>query len=398
MRQVLSTLGRGLRWLNAHPAVQACLAILLMVVAFPHARLPLSLFLIGAVQLDDVNTITTKDIMPGVADNFFKSGPVTAYMRTRFNRKWVGPQIQENYLYKPMKGGAYKKGAQFDVTKRQVASGLLFTPRYYDVNVTEYLEDLEVEQTGPHAMFSRIKLDMSTAALSMSAILEIAFFHHGQALAGDDRSAELNGAEEALTNGVDQTVFGNTFAAYGGQTRADVAPALNSPTGLIAASAGPSLMFRVLEHSFMSCVLGSERPKVGYTSNRGLGFIAENFSPQQKIDVMDPEINWPGFKFNTATILASQYFPGQDGVNDPDLGNYLTTATQGESLMWLNPGPQGEDAYIRFFIAQSPKFAFGFTGFKGARDDNMVSGQILFAGNYTFRSPRLSRWLYGFTR
>jgi hypothetical protein len=148
----------------------------------------------------------------------------------------------------------------------------------------------------------------------------------------------------------------------------------------------------------MSCVIGSERPKVGYTSNRGMGFIAENFSPQQKIDVMDPEINWPGFKFNTATILASQYFPGQDGVNDPDLGNYSTTAAQGESLMWLNPGPQGDDAYIRFFIAQSPKFAFGFTGFKGARDDNMVSGQILFAGNYTFRAPRLSRWLYGFTR
>lgn len=55
-------------------------------------------FLVGIVQLDDVNTITTKDIMPGVADNFFKSGPVMAYLRARFNRKWAGPQIQENYL------------------------------------------------------------------------------------------------------------------------------------------------------------------------------------------------------------------------------------------------------------------------------------------------------------
>jgi hypothetical protein len=129
-----------------------------------------------------------------------------------------------------------------------------------------------------------------------------------------------------------------------------------------------------------------------------MGFIAENFSPQQKIDVLDPEINWPGFKFNTATIMASQYFPSQDGVNDPDLGNYLTTATQGESLLWLNPGPQGDDAYLRFYIAQSAKFAYGFTGFKGARGDNMVSGQILFAGNLTGRAPRLSRWTYGYTR
>lgn len=395
--QHFSTAGR---WLRDHPRL-TFLAVWL--VAF--ALLPglsttlLTLPLVfGIVQLDDVNTITTKDIMPGVADNFFKSGPVTAYLKARFTRKWVGPQIQENYLYKPMKGGAYKKGGVFDLTKRQVASGILFTPRYYDVNITEYLEDLEVEQTGPRAMFSRLKLDMSTAALTMSSILEIAFYHHGQALAGDDRSAEINGLEEILNDGVNASVFGNIFPSYGGQTRVDVSPALNSPTGLIAASAGPSLMFRPLEHSFMSCVIGSERPRAGITSNRGMGFIAENFSPQQKVDVLDPEINWPGFKFNTATIMASQYFPSQDGVNDADIGNYLTTATQGESLMWLNPGPQGDDAYLRFYIAQSQKFAMGFTGFKGARGDNMVSGQILFAGNLTGRSPRLSRWLFGFTR
>lgn len=398
MTAIWTILRRGLDALVTHPRLTA-LAVLALAVLTGHAHALLGVPLIfGAIQLDDVNTITTKDIMPGVADNFFRSGPVTAYMRARFTRKWVGPQIQENYLYKPMKGGAYKKGAQFDITKQQVASGLLFTPRYYDVNVTEYLEDLEVEQTGPHAMFSRIKLDMSTAALTMSSILEIAFFHHGQNLAGDDRSAELNGAEEALTDGTSATMFGNTFLSYGGQTRVDVSPALNSPTGLVAASAGPSLMFRVLEHSFMSTVIGQERPKAAFTSNRGMGFIAENFSPQQKIDVMDPEINWPGFKFNTASILASQYAPSQDGVNDANLGNYLATATQGEPLVWVNPGPQGEDAFIRFYIAQSPKFAFGFTGFKGARDDNMVAGQILFAGNYTFRSPRLSRWLFGFTR
>lgn len=349
-----------------------------------------------AVLLDDVNTITTKDILPGVADNFFKSGPVSAYFKNRFTRKWIGPQIQANYLYKPMAGGSYKKGAQFNLTKRQVASGILFTPRYYDVNVTEYLEDLEVEQVGPHAMFSRVKLDMSTAALTMSAILEIAFWHHGQALAGDDRSGEINGLEEILNDGVNASLFGNVFPSYGGQTRADVAPALNSPTGLVAASAGPSMTFRVLEHSFMSTVIGPERPLAGVTTNRGMGFIAENFSPQQKIDVMAPEINWPGFKFNTATIMASQYAPGQDGVNDPDLGNYLLAT--GEAFAWFNPGPQGDDAYIKFFIAQSPKFAFGFTGFKGARDDNMVAGQILYAGNLVGISPRLSRILFGFIK
>lgn len=345
------------------------------------------------IQLDPVNTVATKKILPGVVDNFFKSGPLIAYLKTRFNRRWTGPLIQENFMYGvPGKGGAYKKGAQFNTVQQQNKTGMLFGPRYYNVNVTEFLEDLEVEMAGPTAAFSQLKVDLSAAAIQMSSILEIAGYHNGQNVGGVDRTAEINGLEEALTDGVNTTLFGNVFASYGCQTRASVAPALNSPVGLIPVS-NTTTSFRVLEHSFMSCTIGAERPKLGLTSNRMMGFIAETFSPQQKIDVLDPEINWPGMKFNTATIVVSQYIPSQDGVNDPNLGDY---SAESESLLWLNPGPQGDDAYLRLYIAQSPKFAFGFTGFKGARDDNQVSGQILFGGNFTDRSPRLGRWLYGF--
>lgn len=348
-----------------------------------------------AVQLDDVNTVTTKTIMPGVVDNFFKAGPLIAYLKTRFSRKWIGPQIQENYMYAPMRGGSYLKGGTFNISKRQTRTGMLFTPRYYETNVTEFLEDIEVEQTGPNAMFSVVKTDMAEAALTLSAILEIAMFHHGQALAGDDRSAEINGLEEALTTTGATTWTGATFPSYGGQTRADVNGALNSPTGLITASL-PSMSFRGLQHSYLSVCIGNEHPAIGVTTNRGLGYISEAFLPHQIVDVVDPEINWPGLKFNQARIVVSQYAPGADGVNDADLGNYLASA--GETFWWLNPGPQGEDAYLRLYIAQSPKFAFGFTGFKGARDDNMVSGQILFAGNFTCRAPRLNRGLYAIAK
>lgn len=346
------------------------------------------------ILLDDVNTVTTKTIMPGVVDNFFRSGPVIAYMKNRFTRKWLGPTIQENYMYAPMRGGAYKKGATFNTTKRQTRSGILFTPRYYECNVTEFLEDTEVEMVGPNAMFNIVKTDMAEAALTLSAILEIAIFQNGQNVGGVDRTAEINGLEEILTDGTNATWTGKTFTSYGGQDRASVGSALNSPTGLINPS-NTSTSWRVLMHSYMSCVLGPEHPVIGVTTNRELGFISETFLPHQIIDVVDPEINWPGLKFNQARIVVSQYAPGQDGVNDPDLGNYNAA---GETFWWLNPGPQGDNAYLRLYIAQSPKFAFGFTGFKGARDDNMVAGQILFGGNFTGRAPRLSRALYGFTR
>jgi hypothetical protein len=352
-----------------------------------------------AIQLDDVNTVVTKEITPGVVDGYFRAGPVIAMAKSRFTRKWIGPQIQENFMFKPMKGGAYKKGSTFDVTRRQTRTGMLFTPRYYQVNVTEFLEDLEVEMAGPRAAFSVIRTDMQQAALTMSAILEIACMQHGQSLgAGLDRSAELNGFEEALNDGINASWNGNVFPSYGGQTRADVAPALTPPTGLVPALNG-SVLYRVLRHSYFSTIIGNEAPTTGITTNRMMGFIAENFLPHQVVDTTQPEINWPGLKFDKATIMMSQYAPGQDGVNDPDLGNYstATAANPGETFTWLNWGPQGDDAYIRLYIAQSAKFAFGFTGFKGARDDNQVSGQILFAGNLTVKALRLSRQLYGFT-
>src|SRR5712671_2625650 len=124
------------------------ISLLLALLAFWHgSTLPL-VFAMGPILLDDVNTVTTKTIMPGVVDNFFKAGPLIAYLKSRFTRKWIGPQIQENYMYAPMKGGAYKKGATFNILKRQTRSGMLFTPRYYEVNLTEFLEDIEVEQVG----------------------------------------------------------------------------------------------------------------------------------------------------------------------------------------------------------------------------------------------------------
>ncbi len=348
-----------------------------------------------APQLDEVNTVTQKKILPGVVDNYFKAGPVIAKLKTRYSRRWNGPQIQENFLYDSPAAGSYRKGSTFSLLRKQTKTGLLFTPRYYQVSVTEYLEEIEVEQAGDMAMFSTVKQDLDEAALAISACLEIAAFHHGQPIVGDDRSADINGFEEAFTDGVNQTWTGKTFPSYGGQARSGVGAALNSPLGVINTPLVTQTSFRTLHHSYLSAVIGKEHPELGITTTREMGFIAETFLPHQLVDVRSPEIDWPGFKMNQATIVASQYCPGQDGVNDANLGNYNAAY---ETFWWLNFGPQGEDAYLRLHIAASPKFAFGFTGFKGARGDNMVAGQILFAGNMSVRTPRLQRALYGFTR
>ncbi len=350
-----------------------------------------------APQLDEVNTVTQKKILPGVVDNYFKAGPVIAMLKTRYNRRWNGPQIQENFLYDSPQARSYKPGATFPLIRKQTKTGLLFTPRYYRVSVTEYLEMIEVELAGDNAMWNTVTQDLNEASLAISACIEIAAFHHGQNLGvSDDRSGDINGLEEAFTNQTDATWTGAVFPNYGGQARSGVGVALNSPTGIISSPNVAQTSFNVLNQSYLSAVIGKEHPQLAVTTTRQMGFIANTFFHHQLIDTKNPEIDWPGFKLNQATIVSSQYCPGADGVNDENLGNYLSS--NGETLWFLNFGPSGENAYIRLHIAASPKFAFGFTGFKGARGDNMVAGQILFAGNITVRTPRLQRALYGFTR
>lgn len=361
-------------------------------------------------NLDELNVATQFNIMPDIADGFFKSGPLMRYFKENRMRTFPGGLgIQENFLFRPMIGGAYKKGGQFDNTRVQTKAGGQFEMKKYYVSVPEYLEDIEIELRTPHAVFDTVRTDLATAAATLSAILEIALFHHGQDLSGtggEDRSAHINGMSEALNDGIAASWDGTTFPSYGGQARVDVNGALTPAGGKLAATDpdpevaanvdGP-VNFHVLEHSYQSCVIGDETPKLAVTTNRCMGYISENEYPKQRLtDTKEPVIGWPGVSFKDAVIVESQYCPGQDGKDDPNIGNYLDS--DGETFWWLNPGGEGDDALIRLWIAESAKFQFGFTGFKGARDDSMVAGQILFGGNAVWRNVRLMRGLHGITR
>lgn len=382
----------GRSWLRPTLAFITLITLILHPLAHGALAAPL---LLGSINLDPVNTAVTKNIMPGCADDFFKADPLLEFMKGRHHVYPGGPLIQENLLYKPMKGGAYAKGVGgFDISKRQTFTGLQFNPRYYQVSIPEYLEEVEIEIAGPTAVMSMVKTDMGNTALTMSAILAIDLYKNGQNIGGVDRSMNMNGLAEALTDGVNAQYDGNTYTSYGQQTRADLGAAIKTPAGLVAANVNGAVTYRVLEHSYQSTVIGKEHPVIGQTSNRCMGFVGENFQPHQKVDSIEPTIGYTGIKFKQSTIVESQYIPGQDGTNDPDIGDYSGTA---ENFLWLNPGPEGEDAYIKLRISTSPRFQFGFTGFKPAQDNTVVVGQVLFAGNITVRAIRLQRWLFGIT-
>ncbi len=344
------------------------------------------------VFLDQINTAAAKTIVPGVVDNNFKNDPLLAYLKANSLKKYSGgPSWQENFLYSSLIGGFYKKGEQFDITQVQTKTGGTVTPRYCEVNVSLFREDIEVEARGEQAVINLVDSALQEAALTMSARLAIAIYNHGQALAGDDRSAALSGLAEAVNDGTTAGWTGTAFPTYLTLTRndANIGAALNSPMTAPAANVNGPISYSILERSYNSIVIGSEQPKIGVTTNLGMSYIKLNFQPQQRFETQDAQIGFTGLKFNSAMIMQSQYCPGTQGVNDARLGNYLASA--GETFWWLNP------RFLRLYVSTSPKYAFGFTGFVPAQDNTTVAGQYLFAGNFTCTAPRLQRQLFGIT-
>lgn len=339
--------------------------------------------------LNPVDTIATKKIFPEVVDGVFRNDPLLAFFKKNSLRQYVGgPSWQENIMYNVLKGDKYDVGDSFDITQRQIATGLTFTPVRYYVNVSAYLEKIKVELNGPTAVFDYVDLLAQNAALTMSGKLAVALYNHGQS-ATANRTGHLNGLAEILNDGSTSGWTGDAFANYGTVARADVNGALDSlMAGPAADQAGAAIDYPKLEETYNSVCIGPEHPDLIVATNKGLSNIKMAFQAQQRFESVDADFGFQGVRFNGAVILQSQYAPGTRAAtaNDTELG-YVADAT-GESLWLLNT------KYFRFYVAADDLFGFGFSGFKPAQDNNTVAGQYFYMGNVTCPAPRYSRYLF----
>lgn len=345
-----------------------------------------------AVPFDPIGTIIKQQIVPGVVDGVFRNSPFLASLRKQGVEPMQGPSFQENFMYDALVGGPYKKGATRDITRKQIATGATVTPRYYSVAVPALLEDLNVEMNHPDAVFKYLDLLMQAAALTMSGLLSNAAYRHGQNLSGSDRSAHINGLDEALSDGSTNGFDGRTYPTYLGVTRTDVNSALTSPMTGPAASVSGAISFPILEQAYQSVVIGSEQPNMVLTSNLGLAYLKMAFQAQQRFEKGDLDFGFEGVRFNAATVVPDNYCPGTRTATsvDTDLG-YAAVAA-GETYWFLNT------KFLRMYLATDPLFAFGFTGFIPVQDNpSSIVGHYQAGLNITNQAPRLMRQLYAVT-
>lgn len=371
--------------------------------------------------LDEINLTTLREIYPRVIrDNFFLDTPFLAYMRAEGLVPFGGGASMSNtFLYAPMIGGFYKKGQNFNITKRQTLAGTNFVPKYVYVSVPEYKEDIQVINKGPLAVFSLINTDLKNAMQTITAKVAISLMQHGQASSGGgatsvDRSEFINGMTEALNDGITEGWDGTFFTTYGTATRNGVVgAALNSEPFFCGKSDGTTgpITYPVLEETYASASIGNQMPNIGVGNKHVISLVKEILAPMQRFtQEKDPVMGIRTFRFENASILKDDYFPSKRyGKNDADLGNYLSadfTSTNvdkgansglpkntlikaGEVFLWLNASTW----MLR--VSDDEEYGFGFSGFVPAQDNTRVVGQIKAAINVECTAPRLNKQLFG---
>lgn len=358
--------------------------------------------------LDPLNVTTQKEIYPvAIEDLFFLNAPWPAHMRAKCLVPFDGGAFMQNdFAYAPLIGGAYQPGDNFNINVVDVLSACLFDPKYYQVSVAEYLENMLVTNKGKNAVFSIINTKLRIAMNTISAINAIAFNRHGQPSGNGvvgNRIKQMNGWIEAANDGWTPGWDGSIFVNYGTQPRNGViADALNSTpyfAGNQDGTAAP-ITYPTLEELYQTGTRGGEEPDL-HVSNKALfAYVKERIQTQQIYrQERDPYFGVMGFRINNAMALKDDYFPSlKFGKNDPRIGNFLTSTfvspaanqdggtsgfvTAGSNMPAATTITVAEvGAFVNtrkwlWRIANNEEFGYGWTGFIRAQDGTRVAGQI----------------------
>jgi hypothetical protein len=363
--------------------------------------------------LDEINLTTLKEIYPdAVEDNFFLDSPFLAHLRKKAMVPFTGGAFMQTvFIYGPLLGGAYARGQNFNINKPQTLSGTVFDPKYYEVSVVEYKEDIQVLNKGDLSIFRLIDIDMQNGIQTISAIIAVDLQLNGQ-LSG--RTLNINGWPEAINDGIVPSWDGNIYTSYGTQARnGAISKALNGNVFWGGDSSGGLglVTYQLLEESYQTATVGRDEPDLGVCNKAFFAYIKERIQPQQRFaQERDPYWGANGMKMNNALILKDDYSPSlKYGQNQAGIGNFLTssfaytapgsppngfptssvTLQVGEVFTWFNT----RKFLLR--ISDDPEFGLGFSGFVPAQDNTRVVGQIKAAINLECVAPRLNTQIYG---
>jgi len=158
--------------------------------------------------------------------------------------------------------------------------------------------------------------------MTMNTMQEMDSFRHGQASSTtvlDNRIKTINGLDEALTNGIDPSVYGNIYTSYGGQARnGNIGVALNTTPIYLGTSSGApgQIDFAALMQLWSQCKVAGGNPTLGITNVFGFKAVAVALDAQRRdISNTKHDIKWDGLNFNGVDIYADPLAPSAQAAN-----------------------------------------------------------------------------------
>lgn len=265
---------------------------------------------------DQLSAGTLADLRrDAVQDNFFVDGAWQRLMRYYgSNDPFTGGLfMQEPFMYNRVNGGAYQPGADVQVSEVQVLGAMGFPPRAYKEDIALNLFQIGVVNNGPAAAVSIYDMYYENAVQALSTDLNIDFYQHGQASGSTvtpNRSIFIDGADEALNDGVTPGWMGNLYATYGGQTRNGVVGnTLNSIPVWAGDQSGNvgQVNYGTLFGGYLNCV---QPPDTGLCNKACFQYIGMREEPKQRFaQETDVRIGLTGFKILEAFIHVDKLAP-----------------------------------------------------------------------------------------
>jgi hypothetical protein len=356
--------------------------------------------------LDALNASTQRHIRrsPILIDGIFQSDPLMAMVKKSLVTPFPGGRvIAGNFTFDTLLGGGYEVGEDFDTSEQKTDDQLQWFPRYLEANITTSLEMLEVLNTGPNAVYRDVDSKLKNGYNSIGSWLAISQYLKNST-AGYGRL--ITGMAEAISDGSTNSWDSATYTTYGGQTRSSYNGAL---TSYVTTASGNQIEYDDLTDLISECSWGDGDLEVNVlvTSPKGYNSIKKRFQVQQKLNETTPVIGFKGFSVENASVMKSRYCPGQDVATSGKKSNRVATrflrhTTRG--VVTTYPSVSNETMFalnarkpnMHLHVSTSPRYQFGFTGWKVTTNNTKISGQILWAGQLTFDNPSFHGQLTNF--
>ena len=364
-----------------------------------------------------------------VFDNLFVDTPFQAKLRKAgvMDPFLGGSGMFEGFIYGRVQGKAVAPGSTVTVTRQQLNTGMKFLPKAYVTWAP--LDDWELDDgsgtggvvnSGPAMIANQYQILMENMTMTMNTMLEMDSFRHGQASGtgiSDNRILNTNGLDEALSNGIDPSPFGNIYATYGGDTRNGViGPALNSTplwlgqtnSGATASVAATTtngtgqIDFNALMKLWAQCVVTGGKPDLGITNVFGFAAVGNALDAQRR-DVSNTkhDIAWDGFTFNGVDIYPDPLAPSAIA------GDYISLAPAsgkaGNSNLSDGSGSSTQTGTITTpqYTTNGVNVSISGTGSGFPSNSTCTVGEVLYfleTGSFKLRPTDKKGWNFGLRR